>query len=192
MIRYFSAIYEPNFKKHTEQEIFTEAVGSFSPQKASCPACGAKGRFSHHGFYKRELITYNRKVLTQEISVPRYNCQSCRRTHAVIPDILIPCGSYSLRFVVTVLKAYFSRSFSGHTVASICTKYQIAVSTLYTWKKLFHAHKSYWLGIIRSLSVSSQEFLEKLACCLELQSSFFIRFGFSFLQNHHASLSSVP
>ena len=49
----------------------------------------------------------NHRPVTVVLRVPRVKCTSCGRTHALLPEMLIPYSSYSLRFVLTVLEAYF-------------------------------------------------------------------------------------
>ncbi|MCL1810442.1 MAG: helix-turn-helix domain containing protein [Clostridiales bacterium] len=138
------------------------------------------------------MITYSNGAVAHRVRVERCICSSCGSTHAIMPGMLIPFGSYSLFFVLAVLRAYFSRSLSGETVAQICSKHQIAVSTLYDWKKCFASHKSLWLGAARSLAALDLEFLAEARTCPGLLSGFFLRFGFSFMQNRKTPNSGVP
>ncbi|WP_276624136.1 DUF6431 domain-containing protein [Syntrophomonas wolfei] len=66
-------------------------------------------------------------------------CKSCGHTHAILPEVIIPYRSYSILFILTVLRDYYTRS---DDIWEIGDKYQIAVSTLYLWIHLFH-----WQGI---------------------------------------------
>jgi ribosomal protein S27AE len=192
MIRYFAANFKPNRNNYSEIGLFYSAIKSFKPHKARCPGCGAKGRFSYHDSYGRYLVTYDGGVLIHEINIPRYICGSCGRPHAVLPEMLIPYSSYSLGFVMIVLRAYFFRAVSGMTVIDICDKFQIAASTLYAFKERFLAHKSFWLGAVSNLAVSETCFLGEGVPPQEMLYSFFRRFGFSFLQNYIAPYSSIP
>jgi hypothetical protein len=192
MIRHFPAFFKPNHNNYSEIELFNRALKCFRPEKARCPSCKSKGSFLLHDSYERDLITYDGGVRAHEITIPRYKCGSCGKPHSVIPDMLIPYGSYSLCFVLTVLKAYFFRNCPGNTVEGICDKYQIAVSTLYAWKERFSSHKSLWLGAATSLSVTNTDFLAEHFLRPGMLSGFFCRFGFSFMQNHLASTSAVP
>jgi len=99
----------------------------------------------------------------------------------VLPEFIIPFQSYSLFFVLTVLKDYFGGSL---TVEDICTKYDISVSTLYSWKTLFLKHKKIWLGLLEDSSASAGQFLEFLATggLLHILKEFFHLAGRSFLQ----------
>lgn len=79
----------------------------------------------------RYMITLKANHIETEIlRIPRVKCDSCGHTHAVLPEMLIPYSSYSIRFVLTVLKDYFLHA---HTVEKICEMYQIAHSTFYAF-----------------------------------------------------------
>lgn len=127
----------------------------------ACPNCGAKHpSWTYHDSYDRYLISYeNNAIITDNIDITRIRCSSCNGTHAILPEIIIPFRSYSLLFVLSVLKDYY---ISGKTVASLCKKYQISVSTLYEWKQLFLLHKKLWLGIIEDIYQKSIEFLSSM------------------------------
>ena len=168
------------------------ALESFSPFNTVCPGCGAKDNFSYLCSYSRALVIYDAGVQSHRLTIPRYLCGSCGCTHAVLPAVLIPYGSYSLFFIMAVLKEYFSRFILNVTVTGICSKYQISVSTLYEWKALYLKYKDLWLGALGSLTVPAQEFSETYPFCPDKLSKFFRRFGFSFMQRRNTSVSSVP
>ena len=148
-----------------------------------CPFCGAKHpKWSYYASYSRFLISFEKgKIVTYTINITRLICSSCKHTHAILPEIIIPYGSYSLIFILNVLRDYYSHSM---TILSICNKYEISVSTLYAWKKLFAIHKKLWLGFLEDISKSCCDFLSSIpsaSTSSELQ-TFFSNHGFSFLQ----------
>ena len=73
--------------------------------------------------------------------------------------MLIPYSSYSLRFVLTVLEAYFLHA---HTVEEICETYQIAHSTLYVFRSLFLSHKRLILGVLDDAQEKASGFIGKI------------------------------
>ena len=168
--------------------MFNEAMLAFSKEKLSrlvcpCPACGAKHPlWSFYDNYDRYLIYFEHgETVTCQISVTRIICSSCGRTHAILPEIIIPYGSYSLVFILTVLRDYY---LSQMTIKALCDKYQIAHSTLYAWKRLFTLHKKLWLGLLRDLSTKPLDFLAFLpspATSADLF-LFYRRHAMSFLQ----------
>lgn len=80
------------------------------------------------------------------MTITRVKCSSCGHTHALIPDLFIPYGQYSLTFVLHVLCQYFDHQ----KTADICARFMITVSMLYRWIELFRSHKQEWLGVTDS------------------------------------------
>jgi hypothetical protein len=150
-----------------------------------CPDCGAIGCFSPHDEYMRDLITIHKgKRKVYEITIYRVFCNSCQKAHALISDILIPYGSYSLRFVLHVLRAYLNRNC---TVEDLCGRFGIAISTFYKWKKLFKEHVNLWLSALQRIYQVSISVIDDFENIDRFPSRFFKRYGFSFLQNRKAA-----
>ena len=104
----------------TDEDIFLKAKGGCRLGCEACPRCGAAGQLSNYGDYSRDF-TYLQagKVTDSRISPLRFECGSCGATHAMLPDIVIPYGRYSLGFVLAALIAYFERATA---VVKICEK----------------------------------------------------------------------
>ena len=161
-------------------------MASLDISKAVCPVCGAKHACSRHASYERYLISWNFGcVTTGRIKITRLMCSSCGATHAILPATIVPYRSYSLFFILTVLRDYF---IPGRTVTveNICIKYGISISTFYRFLHLFYLHKQLWLGVLENVSISAHSFLnglfEKYPYLSDQLSSFFASHGFSFLQ----------
>ena len=155
------------------------------PDYSVCPACGAKGCCGHHGSYARWMITVICGVRKEYlVTILRAVCESCGATHALLPDILIPYGQYSLRFILCVLNAYAGRE---GTVLDVCRRFSISASTLYEWRDLFEEHANLWLGILERISRITVKDLEKFENIDRLPGVFFLRYGFSFLQNRRTT-----
>jgi len=188
MIRAFTIFCKLNFIKFSAQEIFTEAMRDFSKEKLPtlvypCPFCGAKHpHWSEFASYERDLISFeNGSPVTYTITVSRIICSSCGHTHAILPEIIIPYGSYSLIFILTVLRDYY---LSHMTVQALCDKYMIATSTLYAWKRLFLIHKKLWFGILEDAAIKPLTFLSSLPSLTTSDdlANFFQNHAQSFLQ----------
>ena len=150
--------------------------------KMACPVCGAKRpKWSYHASYGRYLISYETQgPVAYIIDIKRISCSSCKHTHAILPEFIIPFSSYSLLFILNVLKDYFSRM----KVTDICEKYEISVSMLYQWKKLFLCHKKLWLGILEDLYHKELDFLSHMPDFNTSNNlhNFFLQNRYSFLQ----------
>ena len=146
MIREFTVFCKLKFISLSTLQIFEQFLDNFRIEDCVCPICGAKHACSPHAYYERCLISYESgKPVYYHVNVPRVICKSCGHTHAILPEIIIPYGSYSILFILTVLRDYY---ISSGGVQKLCNKYQIAVSTLYLWKRLFNKHKTLWLGLL--------------------------------------------
>lgn len=164
----------------SDMELFTDTIKRFNPHKCRCPICGAKGQCKRIGSYPRMMITIkDGKRCLSVLRITRVKCLSCQHTHAVLPDILVPFGSYTITFILSVLKAYLLRE---STVAEICTYYQIAASTLYSWIHLFTSRYNAWVPILQRINVISSFAIDYVMSVEAFPSVFFRRFRFHFLQ----------
>lgn len=188
MIRLFTVFCKVNFKnKLTAKDLFLDFMNEYTKDKIpfiklACPACGAKRpKWSFHDTYPRYLIAYETQGTVEDtIEITRIACSSCKHTHAILPEIIIPYSPYSLLFILSVLKDYFS----GMKVMDICEKYEINTSMLYKWKKLLLCHKKLWLGILEDLSHKELDFLSGIPNFNTSNSlhNFFLQNRYSFLQ----------
>lgn len=171
--------------KISSKTLFNRFMPLFQPARETCPVCKSYGNLEIHSYYKRKLVDFiDGKPVQHEITILRCKCSSCNATHAILPDYIIPYSSYSLFFVLQVLKEYF---FHLHTIDKLCERFHITPKQLYKWIKLWKTHKSRWLGFMKNLEVSNQDFLLSLTHKEEPSSftSDFVRtFSMSFLQSH--------
>lgn len=183
MIRVFELFCKFNFINLSAEELFLQSMALICLNDYKCPFCLAEHPdWKKHATYERYLISFeNGCTVTYQITIVRYKCSSCGHTHAILPESIIPYQSYSFLFIITVMKDYFTRSL---TVEAICNKYNISVSTLYSWKKLFLRHKKIWLGLLEDAYTSSTQFLDSLFSrgILHNLKEFFLTAGVSFLQ----------
>lgn len=173
--------------KTSDRQLFSSALQAFSPSRAVCPQCGAIGCCNFHDSYTRWLISIeNGKRSDMLVSIPRVMCASCERTHAILPDVLIPYGSYTLRFILVILNSYLART---STVQELCSSWGIAVSTLYGWVNLFQEQASVWLGAINEVKRLNTLSIDEICTQDSFPSAFHKKFGFSFLQPRRTTLS---
>ena len=184
MIRSFTSLCKLFLLNLTDEAIFQSMTDEFHYKNYACQNCGTIGKLSSYNNYSRNLIQYiNGKTGAQRIKPQRFECKSCKKTHALLPGILIPYSPYSLRFTLIVLIAYYERN---TTVVKLCERFGIAVSTLYEWKKRMLAHKELMFGILKSIKESAPVFLKGLLEAPGLSErlyDFFNRHGFSFMQS---------
>lgn len=190
MIRLFTILYKLDFKRlPTSVAIFTAVDKSFHLHSAHCPKCTAKGHLAKHDDYERNLVSFENNCLQENlITVRRVACSSCKTTSAILPDVIVPYKSYSILFILQVLKAYF---FKQETVVALCSRFGIGTATLYAWKKRYLSHKKISLGKVEKYLFERDPHLLKPQDVFftDFLQNFFQRFGFSFLQYSRATIS---
>lgn len=160
-------------------------MAHFHPEFETCPICGSKGNCHIHDYYSRSLTDFhNQKKHTDNLCIARVMCESCKHTHAILPDVIIPYSSYGILFVLSVLGDYFSGLL---TLEKIFDKYDISQNLFYKWLALWNTHKKLWLGILADAETTSVVFYQSIYQQLDysLFSMEFVRkFAYSFLQSH--------
>ncbi|MFI3173417.1 MAG: DUF6431 domain-containing protein [Eubacteriales bacterium] len=191
MIRVKSIFGKLNFIDFSDELLFHTYIDTFSTRSLPCPYCGCIDNFNSFASYQRDMITVvagSRKQVT--LTIPRLQCNSCGHTHAILPDVLIPYGSYSLYFILHILDRYLHRTIS---VQAFCDAWEISISTLYGWIHLFEAQGSLWLGVLERILKFNQEGLLRVTNISDFPALFYLRYKFSFLQHHTAAtLSRKP
>jgi len=174
----------------TALSLFKAIYRNFNIYAEHCPRCNAKGFIGFHDEYAHNLVDYFNNFLHQgvQVDISRLFCSSCGKTFSVLPDIFVPYKSYSILFILKVLKAYYHRT---ESVAALCQRYEIAVSTLYAWKKRYNIHKTLYLGKLAKYFYKKDPHLttEPNICFTSFLCDFFNQFGFSFLQFSKAAES---
>ena len=166
-------------------QIYQEQKKSFRPELEICPYCGSRGCCVLFASYKRYILDFiDGSPVCETVHVPRVKCNSCKCTHAILTDLLIPYRSYSLFFILRVLGEYLLHMW---TVERLCSRFGITHSMLYRWIRLFREHKADWLGILADLEQGSFDFLKELVFLptyCSFSDGFYQKTLLSFLQLH--------
>lgn len=169
--------------KFSDRKWFEDTVRTPLPPDQPCPYCSARGCLLPFDQYSRYLVEWDGHAQkTHTVVVPRYLCGSCGHNHAALPSCIIPYKSYSLRFLLLVLRAYFIHS---RSVEQICDHYGITISMLYRWLHLFRQQKALWLGVLENGIVPPVSFLDSINGTL--LNDFFLTFRFSYLELPHST-----
>lgn len=126
----------------------------------SCPSCNCPGCLVKHGYYKRTVTI---KGIKHRINILRVKCKSCGKTHAILPDFIIP---------------YFQTSLDD---AILIITNQIDVNKYYTKKdKILKSYRKWInrvLSVFSSLTKAFEDLHQLLITCSK-------HFNLCFLQNH--------
>ena len=149
--------------KTSSKFIFDSYMAVFQPELETCPVCKSCGNCHVHAYYDRSVIDFrNGRKVTDSLCVLRLICDSCHHTHALLPDILIPYASYSLMFILRILRECF---LGRSTMEHLCDRFSITPVQLHKWLKLWNKHKQQWLGILEdSYSSFSMSFIRRFTC----------------------------
>lgn len=194
MIRRFYSFGKLNFYTSSDFCSFTYSMASFRPELQRCPHCKSTGNCIRHASYERSLVSFeNGRVIFRRLLILRVICSSCRHTHAILPDVIIPYGSYSLSFILQLMKEYY---FEHLTVEKLCDRFSLSISTFYRLKHIYLSHRLLWLGITTAANEDASAFLLfliSLDCISDFMSEFHQLAAFSFLQQkHRAARSHLP
>ncbi len=188
MIRPFTVFCKLNQISFSDRQWLEKEAGSLSRTDGVCPVCHAEACLSPFASYTRYLVEWkDGSAVTHEVTVQRYLCSSCGHTHALLSSALVPYSSYSLRFILLVLRDYF---LGRACIQKVCERAGISVSTLYRWKVLFLAHKALWMGVLEDMGTPAGTFMDSMDGTL-LQ-EFCRKFLFSFLQPPRGTSPDPP
>lgn len=73
------------FKRITE-EIYRRITANLPLYRLFC-SCGHAGCLVRHGYYRRRLKTRQGTIV---LCILRVKCKECRRTHAILPELVVP------------------------------------------------------------------------------------------------------
>lgn len=183
LIRFFGLMQKISLLGIKASDLYQTYIKGFNPTIFSCPICRTKHpSWKRHATYERYIISFEKgESVTYQVLIIRYICSCCEHTHAMLPEFLVPYRSYSILFILSVLKDYFSKNL---TIEKICVKYGISVSTIYSWKALFLKHKKIWLGLLEDYCITSIEFIKS---CFDKHiyalQEFYLEANLSFLQS---------
>lgn len=96
-----------NFNNYREK-----ILNNYSFFDYTCPKCGAKHSLTRHGSYERNICFMKdlHNIDEEKMSVLRLKCSSCRSTHAVLPNDIIPYCIYSFSTIINILTRYYVKN----------------------------------------------------------------------------------
>lgn len=133
-----------------------------------CNNCHKRGECIRHGYYERGYLLTAEDVLTgTRIRILRVRCKHCGKTHAILPEEIVPYLRFTATFIGSSLQRYYTREpcdgcSKKETMEKICEDMEIEVPQLYRWKKRFEEQKDRYLGVLESARYSARKAIERL------------------------------
>ena len=191
MIRAFSLLLKLKTSGLSDLHLFEILTETALRCPGPCPSCGSSfPAYRQMQPYSRFMISAeNGKRVERQISVQRLRCSLCGHSHAILPECLIPYGSYTVGFILAVLEAYLSRK---SRVDPLCDQWQISISTLYSWIHRFQNQLNASRSILDRVPQLSLTSIASVRAGSAFLPDFFARFGFSFLQARPPASPSGP
>jgi hypothetical protein len=123
--------FKRNYNTYSE-----EILNNYDVFEYICPSCGAKHSFIRHATYERNVsfIDKDNSVKETRITVLRLLCKSCKRTHAILPNDIIPYCIYSFSYIIHVLTERFV---ACKNITDICGELGISFQILYIFINRF-------------------------------------------------------
>lgn len=125
-------------------------LNNYSLLTYKCPKCGAEHAFIRHGSYERNIcfIDKDYNIISEKINILRVKCNSCKGTHAILPNDIIPYCIYSLSFILNVLTDYYT---ANDKISDICSNYSISFQLIYIFILRFTEFFNSCTSVLRTL-----------------------------------------
>lgn len=112
-----------------------------------CPCCNALHSFTRHAIYTRNICFLDSGLVEEkQINILRLACNSCNRTHAILPADTIPYLIYSFSCIFQVLLKHLV---DEESVLEISNKNQISFQLIYLFIKRFINHFNPCISFLR-------------------------------------------
>lgn len=124
------------------QDNYDEMIEDLDPALLTCPHCGHTGT-TIHGYYERR-VKYD--CVLFKLLVQRVKCKFCGRTHAILPDTLIPYSSVPKEDTIEIIAADSAERIDEILTDNTC----LDISDVYRIKKNYALH---WKERLKSFNL---------------------------------------
>lgn len=174
MIQFFSTQYNYLIQNSCpECYSYEKDFKSLELSKARC-TCGAIGCFKIHGHYDR-FVCFSIAVCII-ISVIRVRCTSCERTHAVLPDFIIPRRSYANPVVCNVVSNFFNTEPTFPQLLEIAEEKDLHVEYISYLHKFFKKYHEIRIEVFKA------SYEDTILASHEFNRDYFKEFHYMFMQ----------
>ena len=127
----------------TTQESYDELIERIPFHQLRC-TCGRCGDLIRHGYYTRKIKALLSSVI---LRILRVICKDCGKTHALVPDWLVPYSSILLKDQVQILQAHLS----GESMEPIMAKQPVIDESAIGY--IIRQFKRHWLSRLTAFQI---------------------------------------
>ena len=132
------------------QKTYDEVIDSVDLKQLTCPQCHHTGTVVH-AYYDRTVKNGNNKF---KLIVLRVKCQFCGKTHAILPDSLVPYSSVPKEVMIEIINADNKVAFEKILSDNLF----LDLADIYSIRKKF---KLYWLERLKSFDLIIDEYISR-------------------------------
>lgn len=137
--------FKVNYNDYEEQILINNNIFKYA-----CPNCRAKHSLSRHAKYKRYIVfLYMGKMNTKKLVILRLICSSCNKTHAILPNDIVPYCVYTYSCMITVMFEHFVKDKS---ILCVSDEYQISFELIYYFINKLEAFLNDCVYVLRLLN----------------------------------------
>lgn len=163
-----------NFKKILE--IYSQTTNF---QNLECPNC-----YSHNiilwGLYERNVIYFNdeskKNINSSCLKIQRVRCKGCGKTHALLPNGIIPYKQISMELILFILL-----SLCDNPIEKVVNNSFLSFDTI---RKILNDYKKYHLSKLHIITTTKNHFeaLQKISKDILIQLTYIRQFSCCFMQ----------
>lgn len=153
-----------------------------------CPYCNSHD-FIKWGFYERNVIYFSddeNQIKTLVLKVQRVRCQSCNKTHALLPFGIIPYKQFTDEIISKIFLELTSDSLNN-----ILNKYQIEQSVIKKWISQYNKKHKSKVNILTKQRNNKESLIQFLNNYLN-KLSYINKYNLCFMQNKLGCLGLCP
>lgn len=126
-------------EKINSLEEIKEKIGEVNVTGFVCPKCKSH-EFNYYGNYSRYLVVLvEGKVNEIKVKIKRIRCKNCKKTHAVIPDFIVPYKIYGLKIINKVLSLKMNKEKENKEIEK---EYGVCRQLIRKWEREFERIRS--------------------------------------------------
>lgn len=123
--------------KYLTQQLYNLTINKLDLSAIQCD-CGQSCTFIYHGSYRRN---YTNGTYSTKIMITRLLCTSCKHTHAILIEDMVPYSSYSYSCIIDSTQ-YRSSAISCEVLLRYYRKFIETLSSIEYFNSIFRKTRS--------------------------------------------------